>query len=60
MQKIAVEKYHMADKEINGREFNQLRNYVFAQTSIMNLYEIYSRRGEDALAGIVLSIVAPS
>jgi len=60
MKEIAVEKYKIPEKEINGKKFNQLRNYVFAQASIMNLYEIYSRRGKDALTYTVLSIVSPS
>lgn len=60
MQEIAKETYDLSEEEISGRSFNQLRNYVFAQTSIMNLYEIYSQKGKDALADAVTTIVSPT
>ncbi len=60
MKEIAVEKYAMADSDLESRKFNQFRNYVFSQASIMNLYQIYSTRGKDALAYTALSIVTPT
>ena len=60
MKEIAVAKYGMAQADLNGKKFNQFRNYVFSQASIMNLYEIYSTRGEDALTYTVMSIVSPA
>jgi hypothetical protein len=59
MKEIAVDKYGMAQADLNGKKFNQFRNYVFSQASIMNLYETYSTRGKNALTYTVLSIVAP-
>jgi hypothetical protein len=60
MEEIAVQKYGIAQADLKAKKFNQFRNYVFSQTSIMSLYEIYSRRGKDALTYTVLSIVAPA
>jgi hypothetical protein len=60
MEGIAVEKYGMAQSDLKTKKFNQFRNYVFSQASIMSLYEVYSTRGKDALAYTVLSIVAPA
>lgn len=58
MEEVAVEKYGMTTADLRGRKFNQLRNYVFAQASIMNLYEVYSTKGKDALSAKVSSMVA--
>jgi hypothetical protein len=60
MEKIAVEKYGMTQADLKAKRFNQFRNYVFSQASIMSLYEIYSTRGKDALTYTLLSIVAPA
>lgn len=57
MKEIAIEQYGMTLADLQGRKFNQLRNYVFAQSSIMNLYELYSTQGKDALTSTVLSMV---
>ncbi len=60
MAEIGREKYQMSEADINGKKFKQFRNYVFSQTSIMNLYQIYSSQGKDALAYTVLSMVTPT
>lgn len=60
MEKIAVKHYNINDSELQSRKFNQLRNYVFAQASIMSLYELYVSQGFDALSETVLSIVKPA
>lgn len=60
MHEIAQENYHMAPADLKTAKFKQFRNYIFAQASIMNLYEVYSRRGKDALAYTALSIVTPA
>jgi hypothetical protein len=60
MEEIAVEKYGMAKEDLKTRKFNQLRNYVFAQSSVMNLYQLYSTRGKEALAYTVLATVTPA
>jgi hypothetical protein len=59
MEEIALEKYGMNKADLGTRKFNQFRNYVFSQASILALYEIYSNRGKDALTYTVLSIVTP-
>jgi hypothetical protein len=59
MEKIAVKYYGLSEEDLKTRKFNQLRNYVFAQTSIMELYQVLSTRGEDALAYTVQAIVTP-
>jgi hypothetical protein len=60
MKQIAVDKYKMAENDLNGKRFNQFRNYVFSQASIMYLYETFSRKGETALEKEVMSIVTPA
>ncbi len=60
MQKIAVEKYGLSEDELKGKKFNALRNYVFSQAAVMNLYEIYAAKGEDELTKTVLAIVKPA
>ena len=57
MKEVAVSTYGMSLNDLTGKPFHQLRNYVFSQSSIMNLYEVYSNRGKDALASTVTSIV---
>ena len=60
LQKIAAQEYKMSDKQLKGREFNQFRNYVFSQATIMTLYNLYSTRGQQALLKTVTRIVAPA
>ena len=60
MEEIAVEKYGVKPEELKTEKFYKLRNYAFAQASIMGLYEVYSTRGKEALAHTVMSIVTPA
>ncbi|THB71073.1 MAG: metal-dependent phosphohydrolase, partial [Desulfovibrio sp.] len=60
MQEIAMEHYGLSETDVEGKPFNQLRNYVFSQATIMSLYELYVTQGKDALTRTVLSIVAPA
>lgn len=60
MERIAVKDYGMSEPDLKGRRFNQLRNYVFSQASIMALYHVLSTRGSDALSHTVRSIVIPA
>ncbi len=59
MKEIAMEKYGLAKEDLEGRKFNQLRNYVFSQATIMGLYNLYAGEGKDAVTNRVLSIVRP-
>lgn len=60
MKEIAVTHYGVKESELDSKKFNQLRNYVFSQATIMSLYQLYAQQGKDALADTVLSIVAPA
>ena len=42
MAEVARESYAMSPEDIKGRKFNQFRNYVFSQATIMTLYNLYS------------------
>ncbi|QJT08153.1 metal-dependent phosphohydrolase [Oceanidesulfovibrio marinus] len=60
MKEIAVQKYGLTEADLDGKKFNQLRNYVFSQATIMGLYHLYASQGKDALTDTVLSIVTPA
>lgn len=56
LKDIAMTRYGI--KAEDTARFNSLRNYVFAQTSIMNLYAVYSSEGKSALEDKVRAIVS--
>ncbi|MFW5487399.1 MAG: metal-dependent phosphohydrolase [Desulfovibrio sp.] len=58
IQKVAIIEYGLSPKDSKGKKFNQLRNYVFSQASIMDLYHTYSTQGMSGLSKAVKSIVA--
>ncbi|SMC23666.1 hypothetical protein SAMN02746041_01798 [Desulfacinum hydrothermale DSM 13146] len=60
MKQIAVKDYGMSEADLKGSRFNQLRNYVFSQASIMGLYHVLSTRGAEALSHTVQSVVVRS
>lgn len=60
MEKVAVRDYKMSENDLKKKPFNQLRNYVFSQTTIMSLYEAYAAQGEAELTRTVHSIVTPA
>ncbi|MBZ4660713.1 MAG: metal-dependent phosphohydrolase [Desulfacinum sp.] len=60
MKRIAVKDYGLSEKDLEGRRFHQLRNYVFSQASLMALYHVLSTGGSDALSHTVRSIVVPA
>lgn len=60
MEEIAVESYGLNEADLKGSKFNALRNYVFAQATIMTLYNLYSVSGKDALQKTVFEIVKPA
>jgi len=58
MKEIAAQYYGLkGDDAKTVAHFNAFRNYVFSQTSIMNLYGVFSAKGKDALANKVREIV---
>lgn len=58
MQTIAERDYGIGKSDTAA--FNSFRNYVFAQASIMSLYETYASKGEAELTRTVHSIIAPA
>ena len=60
MEKVAVRDYAISPDDLKRKPFNQFRNYVFSQVSIMSLYETYASKGEDELVRTVHSIVTPA
>ena len=55
LEKVAAEEYGIASQ--GGREFNQLKNYVYAQVGQIALYEVLVRDGEAAASRIVKRLV---
>lgn len=60
MKKVAIRDYKMSENDLEKKPFNQFRNYVFSQTTIMSLYETYAAQGEAELVRTVHSIVTPA
>lgn len=58
MKDIAATEYGIqGEGESATRRFNALRNYVFSQATVMNLYALYSTKGRDVLATTIRSMV---
>jgi hypothetical protein len=57
MGEIAMKHYGMTEADLTGKKFNAFRNYVFAQASIMKLYQILNAEGEEALANATKAMV---
>lgn len=60
MQDIAVKKYGMSQKDLQGKKFNAFRNYVFSQSTAMALYHVYSTKGKAGLTQALTTIVTPA
>lgn len=60
MEKVAVRDYKIAQADLKKKPFNQFRNYVFSQATIMSLYETYAAKGEAELVRTVHTIVTPA
>ena len=58
--KVAVKDYGISENDLKKKPFNQFRNYVFSQATIMSLYEAYSAKGETELTRTIHSIVKPA
>ncbi|HML87433.1 MAG TPA: hypothetical protein PKA28_03205 [Methylomusa anaerophila] len=55
MEQLASEVYHIGTED--SRTFHALRNYVFAQMSILKLYEILGKYGYQEFKNVVQSLV---
>ncbi len=57
LQQIARDDYGMSDVDLEGRPFNQLKNYVWSQLGQIALYEVLLREGFDAARATVMRLV---
>lgn len=60
MEQVAVRDYKISENDLKKKPFNQFRNYVFSQATIMSLYETYAAKGEAELTRTIHSIVRPA
>ena len=58
MKKVAVSRYGISEKDLDGKPFNSLRNYVFSQATAMNLYSCYVKEGDSGVERVMKSLVA--
>jgi hypothetical protein len=58
LQQLARDDYGVSGSDLNGRPFNQLKNYVWAQLGQITLYEILVREGFEAARKTVNKLVA--
>ena len=57
LKSVAADTYGLKGADLEGRPFNQFRNYVLSQTTAMRLYGVYSSSGTDALKREVAALV---
>ncbi len=57
LQEIASEDLGISKRDLGGRPFNQLKNYVWSQLGQIPLYEILVREGHAAARDTVLRLV---
>jgi len=58
LKQIASDDFGFSDTDLQGRPFNQLKNYVWSQVGQIALYEILVREGFDAARKTVNRMVA--
>jgi hypothetical protein len=57
LQELAQSEYNLTDRDLAGRPFNQLKNYVWSQLGQIALYEIFVREGYAAARHTVKRLV---
>lgn len=57
LRDVARERYGLSGTDLDGAPFNQLRNYVYSQASIMRLYGVLVTEGPKGVARVTESIV---
>jgi hypothetical protein len=57
LQELARTEYGLTQRDLTGRPFNQLKNYVWSQLGQIALYEILVREGFDAARRTVTRLV---
>lgn len=58
LQELGRDEYGLTARDLNGRPFNQLKNYVWSQLGQVALYEILVREGVDAARKTVRRLVS--
>ena len=58
LQQVARDRLGLSARDLQGRPFNQLKNYVWSQLGPIPLYEILVREGFDAASATVLRLVS--
>jgi hypothetical protein len=58
LKAIAEDALGIAGRDLDGRPFNQVKNYVWSQLGQITLYEILVREGRDAARAVVARLVA--
>ena len=58
LKEIAEDALGIAGRDLDGRPFNQVKNYVWSQLGQITLYEILVREGRDAARAVVARLVA--
>jgi hypothetical protein len=58
LQQVARDRLGLSARDLQGRPFNQLKNYVWSQLGQIPLYEILVREGFDAASATVLRLVS--
>ena len=57
LREIAIEKFSFSESDINGKPFNQLRNYLFSQCSIAVLFAVFRKQGADGLQVLLEELI---
>lgn len=58
LRQIAKEDYGLSKKDLDGRPFNQLKNYVWSQIGQIGLYEVLVREGFDSARHTIKRMIA--
>ncbi len=58
VKKIAQNTYNIKGNDLDGKVYNNLRNYVFAQVTAMTLYQEYVENGEIGVKNTMLKLVS--
>ncbi len=58
VKNIAQSVYNIKGNDLEGKVYNNLRNYVFSQVTAMTLYQEYVQYGEEGLKKTMLKIVS--
>jgi hypothetical protein len=58
LKEFAAGALGLKDRDLGGKPFNQLKNYVWSQLSQITLYEIFVREGKEAANKTLARLVA--